>query len=56
MDAARTPVLCLASASPRRRELLTQIGVPHTVLVPDIDEAVLFGEGAADYVVRIARA
>lgn len=56
MHTARAPILCLASASPRRRELLVQIGVPHMVIVPDIDEAVLPGESAADYVVRIARA
>ena len=52
----RTPLLCLASASPRRRELLAQLGVPHVLSVPDIDEAVLAGESAADYVVRMARA
>ena len=50
------PLLCLASASPRRRELLAQLGVPHVLSVPDIDEAVLAGESAADYVVRMARA
>jgi septum formation protein len=50
------PLLCLASASPRRRELLEQLGVPHVLAVPDIDEAVLAGELAADYVVRMARA
>jgi septum formation protein len=48
--------LCLASASPRRRELLAQLGVPHVLAVPDIDETVLSGEPAADYVVRMARA
>ena len=41
--------------SPRRRELLTQIGVPHRVSAPHIDETVLPGEPAADYVVRMAR-
>jgi septum formation protein len=46
----------LASASPRRRELLTQIGVPHIVTVPHIDESALPGERPADYVQRIARA
>lgn len=48
--------LCLASASPRRRELLHQIGVPHLVVVADIDESRLFGEAAGDYVLRLARA
>jgi septum formation protein len=50
------PLLCLASASPRRRALLAQIGVAHTAAVPNIDESVLVGEAAADYVMRIARA
>jgi septum formation protein len=48
------PVLCLASASPRRRELLAQIGVPHLVLPAAIDESVLPGEEPRDYVLRIA--
>jgi septum formation protein len=51
---AAAPVLCLASASPRRRELLAQIGIAHTIAVPDIDESVRGGEAAADYVVRMA--
>jgi septum formation protein len=53
---APVPLLCLASASPRRRELLGQLGVPYVLAVPNIDEAVLAGESAADYVVRMARA
>ena len=48
------PLVCLASRSPRRRELLTQIGVPHVVSAADIDESVHPGEAPADYVVRIA--
>ena len=52
-DAVR-PVLCLASESPRRRELLLQIGVPHLTAAPDIDETALGGESASAYVVRIA--
>jgi len=55
MPEQAAPILCLASASPRRRELLAQIGVPHTVIVPDIDEALLPGESPADYAVRLAR-
>lgn len=54
VDAA--PLLCLASRSPRRRELLLQIGVPHVVSAADIDEALLPAEAPADYVVRMARA
>ena len=46
----------LASGSPRRRELLTQIGVPFQVLTPAVDESVLTGETAASYVIRLARA
>lgn len=49
------PVLCLASASPRRRELLTQIGVPHTLASADIDETPRAGETPRDYVQRMAR-
>jgi septum formation protein len=41
--------------SPRRRELLAQLGVAHVVRAPHIDEAVHPGEAAADYVVRMAR-
>ena len=48
--------LVLASSSPRRRELLAQIGQRFEVVVADIDESVLDGEGPAEYVVRLARA
>jgi septum formation protein len=50
-----TPLVCLASVSPRRRELLTQIGVPHIVVAADIDETAMPGEAPRDYVVRMAR-
>jgi septum formation protein len=50
-----TPLLCLASGSPRRRALLEQIGVPHVVRAAGIDESALPGESAADYVRRLAR-
>jgi septum formation protein len=53
--AAPPPVLCLASVSPRRRELLSQIGVTHIVTGADIDEAALPGEVPRDYVTRLAR-
>ena len=49
------PVLCLASASPRRRELLAQIGVAHEVVPAEIDEARRPGEPPRDYVLRLAR-
>jgi len=49
------PVLRLASASPRRRQLLELIGVPHVVTPADIDETPARNEAGADYVVRLAR-
>ena len=48
--------IVLASASPRRRELLAQIGVACVVQPADIDETPLPGERADDYVLRVARA
>jgi septum formation protein len=50
--------LLLASASPRRAELLRQIRLPFEVQlpVPAVDESVLPGETAPDYVRRLARA
>ncbi len=58
------PRIYLASRSPRRRELLTQIGVRFELLMfrgipredPDIDEAALPGESPEDYVVRVTLA
>jgi septum formation protein len=47
--------LYLASGSPRRRELLTQIGVPFTAISADIDETPLTDESPAAYVERLAR-
>lgn len=48
------PVLCLASASPRRKALLASIGVSVTVLPSDVDETPLSGELPGDYVERLA--
>jgi septum formation protein len=48
--------LYLASRSPRRAELLTQIGVPFQCIDLEVDESVLPGEAAAAYVERLARA
>jgi septum formation protein len=53
--ASDAPVLCLASASPRRRELLASIGVEVEVRPVAIDEAVYPDESAAAYVTRLAR-
>jgi septum formation protein len=46
--------LILASGSPRRRELLDQIGVRYRVTCADIDERQYAGEAARDYVQRMA--
>ncbi|UAW97890.1 septum formation inhibitor Maf [Halopseudomonas nanhaiensis] len=48
-------MICLASASPRRKALLEQIGVSATVMPCDIDETVHAGEPAEVYVERMAR-
>lgn len=48
--------ICLASASPRRGELLRQIGVSHLVQPADLDESERPSESPADYVERLARA
>ncbi|RRV25574.1 Maf family protein [Stutzerimonas nitrititolerans] len=47
--------LFLASASPRRRELLTQIGVPFELLSITLDETPLPAERPEAYVQRLAR-
>lgn len=49
------PLLCLASASPRRRELLAQISVPHEVEPAEVDEERLPHESPRAYVLRLAR-
>lgn len=46
--------LVLASASPRRRELLTTLGLTFDVRALDVDESVRAGEPASDYVRRMA--
>lgn len=48
--------LLLASASPRRRELLAQLGLPFTVAPVDIDESPRTGERPGALVARLARA
>lgn len=50
------PLLYLASQSPRRRELLAQIGIEHRVLAVDVDESRLPDEEPDCYVERLARA
>ena len=46
--------LILASASPRRRELLARVGIEHRVIPADIDESVRAGEAAVPYAQRVA--
>lgn len=48
-------MLYLASQSPRRRDLLTLLGLPFGVLDVDVPEVHAHGEPAADYVDRVAR-
>ncbi|MFQ3170425.1 MAG: septum formation protein [Oleispira sp.] len=48
-------LLILASTSPRRKELLQQIGVVFTQLSIDINENVAVGENAEQYVLRLAK-
>ncbi|VAW62427.1 Septum formation protein Maf [hydrothermal vent metagenome] len=54
METFREPQITLASASPRRRELLRQIQVFYEVLPVDIDESHQPGETAEQYVNRLA--
>ncbi|CAB4594548.1 unannotated protein [freshwater metagenome] len=46
--------IILGSGSPRRLELLRAVGIEPRVLAPDIDESVLHGEIAQEYVRRLA--
>ena len=48
------PQLILASASPRRRELLDQIGIQYLIHTVDIDETPLANETPLNYVCRVA--
>lgn len=51
---APPPPVVLASASPRRSELLDRVGLDHRIVPADVDESVLPGESADAYVVRVA--
>lgn len=53
---ASLPPVILASQSPRRRELLTLIGIPHEVLPADVDESVHEDEAPVPHCERLARA
>jgi septum formation protein len=47
--------LILASASPRRAEILTSLGIPFTVSAADVDETVAPGEAGHAAAARLAR-
>ncbi|MCB2056292.1 MAG: septum formation protein Maf [Novosphingobium sp.] len=50
------PSLILASASPRRRELLARLGIePSAIAAADIDESEALGELPRAYAARVAR-
>tara|TARA_R110002096_G_scaffold46751_1_gene125115 strand:- start:11290 stop:11877 length:588 start_codon:yes stop_codon:yes gene_type:complete len=49
-----TPTLCLASTSPRRREILTELGVRFSVQKVVVDETPLESESPLDMVLRLA--
>lgn len=49
-------MLILASASPRRRELLDRMGLAHVVVPADVDETPLPGEAPEELVSRLAEA
>ena len=51
-----TTTLVLASASPRRRELLAGLGLSFEIDVPDVDETPMPGEPPEAMVLRLARA
>lgn len=52
---APRPKVILASQSPRRRELLTLVGIEHEVRPADIDETYLTGETPRAHAERLAR-
>jgi septum formation protein len=55
MSAVHRLRLILASASPRRARILESLGVPFTVVVPTVDEALNDEEEGAAAAVRLAR-
>lgn len=50
------PPLCLASSSPRRRQILTALGLEFSVQAVEVDEARLPGETPEQMVLRLAAA
>ena len=53
-----TPIrrLILASGSPRRRQLLSLLGLPFVIKVADVDESQLEGEAPSELVLRVSQA
>lgn len=49
-----TPIVYLASSSPRRQQLLAQLGVGFEIVHPHVDESQMPNESAHDYVARLA--
>jgi septum formation protein len=54
MSKKTDPAIILASNSPRRRELLHQIGLSFTIDPTDVDEQARSGESPESYAVRVA--
>ncbi len=54
LDSTRKKLI-LASQSPRRQELLAQLGYQFSVQVSDIDETIMPEESGHDYVLRLAK-
>ena len=48
--------LILASSSPYRQEMLQRLGIPFSVVPPEVDETPLSGEAPAALALRLARA
>ena len=55
-NSPQCPLIYLASASPRRQELLAQVGLPFDKLPQQIDESNHINENPGHYVLRLARA
>ncbi|NLD44379.1 MAG: septum formation protein Maf [Chloroflexi bacterium] len=52
--AGATASITLASGSPRRRDLVGLLGLPHSIEVPDVPEVQLPGEQPADLALRLS--
>ena len=56
MSNSSNPSLILASTSVYRRELLERLGIPFTVISPEVDETPLPGESTLELALRLAKA